>query len=192
MKSSLRILVIVTIAVVVVFTGCAQPNLSPTGAVVQSSKQRVTAPIANQSDLATLVAGNNDFAFAVYQKLLNGPGDNLFYSPYSISLALAMTYAGARGNTAQEMAKTLHFTLPQERLHAALNGLDQTMSQRGKGSKGKDDKGFRLNIVNALWGQKNYTFLTGFLDTLAENYGAGLRLLDFIAAPEPSRIIINN
>jgi len=70
--------------------------------------------------------------------------------------------------------------------------VDIELSQRGKGAKGKDGDGFRLNIVNAIWGQEGYNFLSGFLDLLAENYGAGLRILDFANAPEESRITINN
>jgi serpin B len=107
-------------------------------------------------------------------------------------LALAMTYAGARGETEQQMADTLHFILPQGRLHPAFNGLDLELAARGEGAEGKDEEGFRLNIVNAIWGQQDYKFLAEFLDVLAENYGAGLRLLDFINAPEESRVTIND
>ena len=145
----------------------------------------------DEADLAILVNENSDFAFDLYQAL-NKEDDNIFYSPYSISLALAMTYAGARGETAQQIADTLHFTLPQNLLHPAFNSLDLELGRRGEGAKGKDGEGFRLNIVNAIWGQKDYEFLTTFLDTLAESYGAGLRLLDFISAPDESRLTINN
>jgi serpin B len=160
------------------------------GELVHSDKPRVTSPNVSEADLELLVEGNSAFAFDLYHALSEGD-NNLFYSPYSISLALAMTYAGACGETAQQMADTLHFTLSQDRLHPAFNGLDIELSQRGEGAQGKDGEGFRLNIVNAIWGQKDYEFLTTFLDTLAENYGAGLRLLDFISAPEESRITIN-
>jgi len=109
-----------------------------------------------------------------------------------ISLALAMTYAGARGDTEQQMADTLRFTLPNNQLHPAFNWLDIELGSRGEGAKGKDEKGFRLNIVNAIWGQKDYKFLSEFLDVLAEDYGAGLRPLDFASSPEESRVTINN
>ena len=166
---------------------CAQPVSSE---VLQSDKQRVTSPVATQAGLATLVDGNNAFTFDLYQALRE-TDDNLFYSPYSISLALAMTYAGARGETEEQMANTLHFVLPQNQLHPAFNSLDLELGRRGQGAKGKDDEGFRLHIVNAIWGQKDYEFLSEFLDLLAENYGAGLRILDFMKAPEQSRITIN-
>ncbi len=103
---------------------------------------------------------------------------NLFYSPYSISMALAMTYAGARGETAAQMAAALHYLLPQDRLHPAFNSLDQALASRGQGATGKDGQGFKLHVVNAIWGQQGFKFLAAYLDTLAENYGAGLRVLD--------------
>jgi serpin B len=175
-------------------TGCVEPpdgNGTPPGEIVQSAKPRVTSPAVPQANLAELVAGNSTFAFELYQQVRNQPG-NVFYSPYSISLALAMTYAGARGETEQQMADTLRFTLPQERLHAACNALDLELASRGEGAAGADGEGFRLNIVNRLWGQVGYVFLTEFLDVLAENYGAGLCLLDFANEPEPSRLEIND
>ena len=168
--------------------GCG-PRSTPVSA--RSAKQRSTEPDVAPADLAALAGGNRAFAFDLYQVLREQDG-NLFYSPYSISLALAMTYAGAQGGTAQEMADTLHFTLPENRLHPAFNGLDLALASRGEGAEGKDDKGFRLNIVNAIWGQQGYAFLEEFLDVLAENYGAGLRLLDFLKASEEARVTIND
>jgi serpin B len=89
------------------------------------------------------------------------------------------------------MADTLHYLLPQSALHPTFNSLDIELGKRGEGAKGKDSKGFRLNVVNAIWGQKDYKFLSAYLDLLAENYGAGLRILDFKSAPEQSRMTIN-
>ncbi len=144
------------------------------------------APVseAELAELAELVAGNGAFAFDLYQRLRSREG-NLFYSPYSLSLALAMTYAGARGETEAQMAQALHFTLPPARLHLAFQTLDRVLAGRGTG-----EEGFRLNVVNALWGQEGYPFLPAFLEALAQHYGAGLRLLDF-AAPEAARVTIN-
>ncbi len=176
----------------------AQPDASPTPTetpaglnIARSEKQRVTSPDVSTSDLADLVAGNSAFAFDLYGALSEEPG-NLFYSPYSISLALAMTYAGARGETERQMADTLHFILPQDRLHSAFNGLDLELASRGEGAEGTDEEGFRLNIINAIWGQEDFEFLAEFLDVLAENYGAGPRLLDFISEPDESRVTIND
>jgi len=138
-----------------------------------------------------IVEGNSVFAFDLYQALREEEG-NLFFSPYSISLALAMTYSGARGKTADQMADTLSFLLEQGELHRAFKRLDTELAARGEGAGGKEDEGFRLSMVNAIWGQKGYNFLDAFLNVLAENYGAGLRLLDFIEETEESRRAIND
>jgi serpin B len=168
--------------------GCERPVAAD---VARSAKPRDTAPALPASDLPDLVSGNTAFAFDLYRVLAQQDG-NLFYSPYSISLALAMTYAGARTETERQMAQALHFTLAQDRLHPAWNGLDLELARRGQGAKGKDGKSFRLNIVNAIWGQKGFQFSSQFLDVLAANYGAGLRLLDFEKAGEAARVTIND
>jgi len=189
-----KLLSVVMVIALLGLVGCSiwigVPGDLPPGEIVRSEKQRVTSPDAPEADLAELVSGNSAFAFDLYQAIREGDG-NLFYSPYSISLALAMTYAGARGETEQQMADTLQFTLPQDRLHPAFNTLDLELAGRGEGAEGQDG-GFRLNIVNSIWGQDGYSFLPQFLDTLAENYGAGLRLLDFVKAPDESRGVIND
>jgi serpin B len=151
--------------------------------VLQSDLARVTSPTLAAADLDQLVAGNNAFAFDLYQNLRD-KGANLFFSPYSTSAALAMTYAGARGRTEQQMADTLHLILPQQRLHSAFNALDLQLMNSARDA-------FQLCIANALWGQIAYSFLPEFLDLLAQNYGAALRLLDFARQPEPSRQSIN-
>jgi serpin B len=182
------LVVVLALALVLPVIISAQPAA---GEVLKSDRERITSPDVSTSEQALLVEGNSAFAFELYQAL-KGEEGNLFYSPYSISLALAMTYAGARGETAEQMAATFHFLLEQDRLHPAFNWLDAELATRGEGAKGKDGEGFRLNIVNAIWGQKDYSFLSGFLDVLAENYGAGLRILDFINETEQSRLAIND
>jgi serpin B len=182
------LIVMLVLALLVSVIASVQPAA---GEVLKSDKERITSPAVNATDVALLVEGNSAFAFKLYQAIRE-EGGNLFYSPYSISLALAMTYAGARGETAEQMAATLQFMLEQERLHPAFNWLDAELAKRGEGAAGKDGDGFRLNIVNAIWGQKDYEFLPAFLDVLAENYGAGLRILDFITETEKSRLAIND
>jgi len=157
---------------------------------VSPGRPRETSPDVSDADTALLIEGNTAFAFELY-RALREESDNLFYSPHSISLALAMTYAGARGDTAQQMADTLHFILEQERLHPAFNWLDAELARRGEDAEGKGGQGFRLHIANSIWGQKDYSFLPAFLDVLAKNYGAGLRVLDFIDETEQSRLTIN-
>jgi serpin B len=187
MKKTLIFLLVV--ATMLPLTACFQPTEA---GVIQSDKPRITSPNVSSADETALIEGNSAFAFDLYQALREEKDGNLFYSPYSISIALAMTYAGARGETEQQMADTLHFNLSQVNLHPAFNKLDIELDERGQGAQGKDDKGFRLNIVNAIWGQKDYTFLPTFLDVLSENYGAGLRILDFMNETEKSRVTIND
>jgi len=183
----IAVLAIVLLLPVIASIQMAQPVA---GEVLKSDKERITSPDVSTNEQTLLVEGNSAFAFELYQAL-KGEEGNLFYSPYSISVALAMTYAGARNETAEQMADTLQFMLEQDRLHPAFNWLDAELAKRGEGAAGKDEEGFSLNIVNAIWGQKDYTFLSDFLDVLAENYGAGLRILDFINETEQSRLAIN-
>jgi serpin B len=184
-----KTLILVLIALLVLpLIACAQPAMA---GMVKSDKPRITSPDVSPADEELLIEGNSAFAFNLYQALREKDG-NLFYSPHSISLALAMTYAGARGETEQQMADTLHFILSQDNLHSAFNSLDIELDKRGQEAQGKDGEGFRLNIVNAIWGQKDYSFLPAFLDVLAQNYGAGLRTLDFIKEAEKSRVTIND
>lgn len=136
------------------------------------------------ADIAAVVDGNNRFALDFYRQLAGGSEENLFCSPYSVSTALAMTYAGARGNTAAEMAQTLQFPLPAEEFHCAMQGLIHQINDPSR-------EGYSLRVANRLWGQEEYPFLPAFLGTVAENYGAGLEQLDFIHEPEPSRLVIN-
>ena len=162
---------------------------SSSASIAQSDLQRVTAPDVPPDQVQTLVENNNTFAFDLYRSLQAQDG-NLFYSPYSISLALAMTYAGARGETESQMAQTLHF-LPQDGLHPAFNALDLQLAQRGKAAS--DEKTpLQLNIANAVWAEQTYPFLQSFLDTIALNYGAGIRLADFINQYEAVRKEIND
>ena len=138
-------------------------------------------PVA-AADRTAVVEGNNAFAFALYGQLRNRNG-NLFFSPESISTALAMAYAGARGGTASEMAKTLHFTLPQPQLNPAMGALLSDLNAV--------HDGYQLTVTNALWAQQGYTFLDAFLQLLKTDYGAGLNQVDFKGATEAARLTIN-
>jgi serpin B len=182
------LLALLIIGITVSATGCAQPSAHAMEA--KSDLDREVSPQVESSDLEKLVGGNSAFAFDLYQALREEEG-NLFYSPYSISLALAMTYAGARGETEAQMAETLQFLLPQEKLHPTFNALDLDLASRGEGVDEEQGEAFRLSIANSIWGQQDYEFLSDFLDTLALNYGAGLRLVDFAKATEEARQLIN-
>jgi serpin B len=136
-----------------------------------------------KADTKAVVEGNTQFALALYGKLRGREG-NLFCSPFSISTALAMTSAGARGKTLEEMSSTLH--LPeQKRLHPALGALLKEVNGAGK------KRGYQLSTANALWGQKGHPFLKDFLDLNKAHYGAGLSDLDFAGDTEGARQTIN-
>ena len=159
--------------------------------VVQSNTPYDNSPQISDSDLKELVNGNSAFAFDLYHQAVAN-ANNLFYSPYSISVALAMTYAGASGNTAAQMAQTLHFTLSADRLHPAFNRLALTLASRSKVEGLKPGEAFQLNVANSLWGQTGFHFEQPFLDTLAQNYAAGMRLVDYRKDPEAARGAIND
>jgi serpin B len=89
------------------------------------------------------------------------------------------------------MAAALQFLFPQDKLHSIFNATDIELAKRGEGASGMDDGGFRLNVVNAIWGQQGFKFSEEYLDLLAANYGAGMRLVDYVKATEQARQTIN-
>jgi serpin B len=151
-----------------------------------------THPSVSPADQKEFETDNLAFAFDLYGKLGAGTTSNVFFSPYSISTAFAMTYAGARGQTATEMAKVLHYSLPNARLATAFDWLalqlDARASQVNSGQQGTP---FSLYSANAMWGEKTETWVQSFLDTLAVDYGAGMMLVDFEHDPTGARAAIN-
>ncbi len=145
------------------------------GVELVSNQPRITDATVSQDDIQQLVSDNTAFATALYQQL-RGQDGNLFFSPYSISLALAMTASGANNDTATQMADTLHFSRPAGRLNPAFNALDQSL-EGGQNSSTKG--GFKLDIANSIWAQHDFDFLPAFLDTLAQYYGSGIYPVDF-------------
>jgi serpin B len=132
-----------------------------------------------------LVKGEQAFGLDLYGKLRKTPG-NLFFSPYSISSALAMAFAGAEKQTAEQMAKTLHFPNDQKALHPAYTALIKEIH------KAKKPRRYQLSIANSLWGQQDCVFKEDFLSTLKTHYGAGLKKVDFKGSTEEARKTINN
>lgn len=185
-KNSLDPFFATLFALSLLFSACA-PTAS--GNTTKSNKHREMKPAVPEEDVHNLVGGNNAFAVDIYQALRSESG-NLILSPYSISLALAMTYAGARGETGSQMAGTLHFNQTRDQLHPAFNALDLALEETPT-SLDKDQEPLKLNIANAVWAEQTFPFLQEFLDTLAVNYGAGIHLADFIEQFEPARKEIN-
>ena len=166
-------------------TATPRPTLPPATLL---SPARKTAPAVAVADMEELVSGNTAFALDLYQSLSES-GGNLFYSPYSISVALAMAYGGAAGETETQMAEAMSFLLPQERLHTAFNALDLELAPPSQEMEGG---GFELRIANAVWGQEGHGFLQDYLDSLSLNYGGKLRIVDFRGQPQEARIRIND
>jgi serpin B len=163
----------------------------PEGAeLVRSELTREQDPALTESDAETLAAGNRDFAFALHAELARSePADNVFFSPFSISTALAMTYAGAQGETEREMREALHFELSEPTLHEAFNATDRVLAARATELFPESEgQGFELNVVNQAWGLTGYEFEAPFLDVLGLHYGAGMLLVDF-TAPETLALI---
>jgi serpin B len=156
-----------------------------TAYVVANSVKKIEKPTAPEAaDLSSVIEGNNEFALDLYAKLRSEEAGNLFFSPNSISTALAMTYAGARGDTEEEMGEVLHFTLPQAKLHPSFAALTGKL-------QGEKAKGYQLRIANRLWGQKGYQFLPEFLGITRDQYGAELALVDYVEKTEEARKTIN-
>jgi serpin B len=133
------------------------------------------------NDVATLVAGNIAFATDLYSRLASNSPDNLFFSPSSISLALSMVLAGARGETAEELTHVLHLSPLGHQVHEAFQALRSAIRTGG----------VELRIANRLWGQAGYHFHEDFLRTTETCYGAGLAEVEFRTDPERARLSIN-
>ncbi len=189
---------LLTLAILAACAGPLSPNNTPGGGQTQpislakSDKSRNTDPGSTPSAQSQLVNGNTAFAFDLYQQLLSGDAGNLFYSPYSISVALSMAQAGAKSTTLSQMDQVMHYTLQGKPLYQAFDALQLALAAEQKNQGNPSENDFTLNVVNASWGQNDYKFLQDYLDTLAEFYGAGMRLVDFKANPEAARQAIND
>jgi serine protease inhibitor len=150
-----------------------------------SAMPQTSTPFTASPEIKSIVENNNAFALDLYQKLKEQPG-NLFFSPYSISTSLAMTYAGARGQTKSEMAKVLHFNPGQTNIHATFGSLTERLN--------KVQRWNRITFItaNSLWCEKDYPFMDTFLDIARMNYDADMRFLDFKTDAETARGKINS
>lgn len=172
---SLIIAMILLVAISGVFiSGCApeKPQVNATGATALGIDNTVDA--------------NNQFAIDLYNRYKDNPqqtGKNIFFSPYSISSALAMTYEGANGKTAEEMQKVFYFLENDSERRANFAAVYNEIN--------KANKTYQLNTANALWVQKDYPFLSSYTDTVEQYYGGKATNLDFIGDTENSRLTIN-
>lgn len=166
------------------------PTPTPSFNQIRSKLPRDAHPSVSDADYRTLIDDNTRFAFDLYSRLQDK--QNLVFSPLSASVALAMVYAGAKGETATQMAAALHFELPQAALHPAFDRLELELASRSHaGHEAGDPGSVDLKLVNALWAQQGLSIVPSFLDTLAVDYGAGVDELDFAGNPDGAVNVIN-
>lgn len=156
-----------------------RPRLLAALLAVVCACRKVDTPPVEVSAMPT------DFALDAYRRLAADRAGNLFFSPYSVSSALAMTYAGAAGRTKDEMSKALRFEGHGDALHEDFGALTAELNALGAAGQVK------LSVANALWAQKGYTLREEFLDVAAKSYGAGVREVDFKTDPNAARAVIN-
>jgi len=165
-----------TMALLVLFTGAA-------------AAEHVPEP--DFPEVAELVVGNTAFALDLYREVVSEQGTgNIFFSPYSISTALGMTYAGARGQTEVEMAEVMHFSLPQETLHSAFSSL-RGMLVAGDLSGAALGEPFTMFVANGLWVQEGFDLQDQYVSLVASCYDAAVTNLDLAGDSEGSRLTIN-
>jgi serpin B len=185
-------------------------NTSPAGrsgglSVAQSAVVREPVGDVAQASIAAAVNANNAFALDLYAHVReSAPAGNLLTSPVSASLALTMTYAGAKGATSTQMASALHFGTDSSAILEGQNALSQVLAQdasdalksdtqsaSASGSPAPSPDDYAVQVVNSVWGQTSYPWAPSFLDVLAKNYGAGIYQEDFASQPDPARLAIN-
>ena len=172
--------------------GCAQRAPAAVGPAVVGRDGQAKSDVPRATgDPADASASVHAFTADLYRELAGSAG-NLVCSPYSVAVALAMTRNGARGDTAAEMDRVLHTGDPL-RLNAGLGATEALLETRSGPVRTADGTTAELSlrIANSLWGQHDVAWQTAFLDTLARDYGAGMRLVDYRTAAEPAREQIN-
>lgn len=152
------------------------------GTLLMGEAEPETEPDISDDDFEAFSEDNRRFAFDLFETLRQEEEGNLFVSPHSISTALAMTYGGADGTTADEMAQALRFEMGDEVLHPAFNRLARALDAREE---------VELEVVNQTWGQEGYPFIEDYLDLLVRHYDAGMYVVDYGDDPDGIREGIN-
>jgi serpin B len=180
------------------------PQKSADVTLAKSSVVQTPPSAVPASALSAAVAANNAFGVDLYAHVLEQPATNVLTSPISASLALTMTYAGAKGDTKTEMATALHLDpVAGDAAFAGQNALSQALNARAAAALSNAKRGaspdaqpsetdYQLQVVNSVWGEKTYTWEPPFLDILAANYGTGVYQEDFVHASESARLTIND
>lgn len=164
--------ILVLIALIMLLVGCTKPVDTP----VADDKE------ATDEGISAVVLANNQFAFELYDYLNKEEKGNIFYSPYSIFAALAMTYEGAKGQTAEEMKTVFHYpdnNVLRPNFAAIYNNIN------------KGNNKYSLSTGNALWLQKEYLFLEDYTTRISQYYGGQANNVDFVQETEETRQLIN-
>ncbi len=187
---SCRVIILALVGLGLALFGCTSEEIQIAPIIKEDGPGetiQVTAPTSGSVDSteipAPVVEGGNQFALELYSKYAAADKENLFFSPYSISAALTMTYEGARGRTAEEMRQTLRLPDDKTQVRTAFTRLYDQINQRGTP--------YELSTANALWAQNNYHFLRSYFNIVTEQYRGTIANLDFMGNPEGSRQAIN-
>lgn len=178
MKSLVN-LFLICIAVFVFSSGC-------------TARDYVTIPISTELAETMLIQGNNRFAIDLYREVCErSEDDNVFFSPFSISSALGMTYTGAEEETASEMAEVLHFSLPVNAINSAFHSITESLTSGGL-NEPQSGEPFTLAISSGLWVDNNFQLLDSFVEDMSHFYDAAVENVDFSGDPEGARERINS
>jgi serpin B len=179
MKKSQTLIILFLLFIIL---SCATTGKS--GKQKTNKMDNANQPVLNETE--ETARHNNEFAFETLAGL-EREDENLFFSPYSISSALAMTYAGATGKTATEMADVMNYYVNKENNNSGFHQLNNTLQQ----AKGENTE---LNIANALWVQQDFSILPEYLNNITQYYDAPVKKLSFKndIEIEKSRKEINN
>jgi len=148
-----------------------------------SDFQEADDSLATEAGVAEVVSANNRFALEAYSKFNESEAGNIFFSPYSISSALAMTFEGAKGKTADEIQQVFYFQKDDSARRSSHASLFNSIN--------KSDKNYQLDTANALWVQENFPFLEEYFSTVEDYYGGKATNMDFVNKAEESRQTIN-
>ncbi|MEP6602324.1 MAG: serpin family protein [Spartobacteria bacterium] len=151
------------------------------------------------ADVDLAARATNEVGVDLYRQLATGD-ENLCLSPYSIEAALAMTFAGAEGDTRSEMARVLHFPSDGEAIHSSFDSLQRSLKEMAKKTvkiadqskrSGGPSEPIRFSIANRLFPQTGYAFRDLFRQLVEKFYGAPFEPLDYHKNPESAREHIN-
>jgi len=171
-KKTLLIILIIAVLVIVVALAMKKPTEEPT----------IEEPVTKPEGIDSIITANNYFALNLYKEIKDAE-ENIFFSPYSLSVALAMTYEGARGKTAEEMRSVFYFPQEDSFRRQSFLKLDSWLT--------REETEHELNIANALWAQEGFAFLQEYFDVITTYYHGLIENLNFAGDPEGSRIRIN-